>query len=162
MGQLKPSKTKRRNQSSFFLKVNLGAQSSLPNIPITVKRSERNFNLPPQIKLGCLSDRVVEFVLKCTDEELGTLSVIKLARTFAVSESFLSRQFKFRKKLTIGKFIFRERMFRAASLLQESKYATLKLLAETIGFYDYEYFLRVFKSFHGVSPSHYRNCKKRF
>jgi two-component system response regulator YesN len=109
-----------------------------------------------------LSDRVIEFVLKCTDEELGALSVTKLARKFAVSESFLSRKFRHSKPCTIGKYIFRERMFRAASLLRENKHATLKSLSETIGFYDYEYFVRVFKKFYGVLPSQYRNCKKKF
>ncbi|MGD2084767.1 MAG: AraC family transcriptional regulator [Candidatus Aminicenantes bacterium] len=107
-----------------------------------------------------LVDCVIQFVLKCTDEELGVLSVTKLAREFSISESFLSRQFKRSKHFTIGKYIFRERMFRAALLLQKSKYATLKSLAETIGFYDYDYFVRMFKQFYGVSPSQYRKCKK--
>lgn len=109
-----------------------------------------------------LSERVTEFVLKCTDKELGALSVTKLARKFAVSESFLSRTFKHSKPCTIGKYIFRERMFRAASLIRENNHTTLKSLSETIGFLDYEYFVRVFKKFYGVSPSQYRNCKKKF
>ncbi|UCH92336.1 MAG: helix-turn-helix transcriptional regulator [Candidatus Aminicenantes bacterium] len=108
-----------------------------------------------------LSDRVVEFVLKCPDEELGVLSVRKLARIFDVSESFLSRKFRISKPYSIGKFIFRERMFRAASLLKENNQITIKSLSETIGFYDYNYFIRAFKKFYGISPSQYRNCKKK-
>jgi len=109
-----------------------------------------------------LSDHVVEFVLKCPDKELGELSVTKLASVFDISESFLSRKFKSSKHFTIGKYIFRERMFRAASLIRENKYTTLKSLSETIGFYDYEYFVRVFKEFYGVCPSLYRNLKNEF
>jgi two-component system response regulator YesN len=118
--------------------------------------------LPGNKRMDDLSDRVIQFVLKCTDEELGALSVAKLARKFSVSESYLSRKFKHSKPYTIGKYIFRERMFRAASLLKENKYATLKSLSETIGFYDYEYFVHVFKKFYGVTPSLYRNCKQKF
>lgn len=150
-----------RNQSSFFFKEDPGTQSSNPNLPIIIEHSERSSTLPPHIKRDNLSDRVVEFVLKCTDKELGVLSVTKLAREFSISESFLSREFKHSKPFTIGKYIFRERMFRAASLLRENKHATLKSLSEVIGFYDYEYFVRVFKKFYGVSPSQYRNCKKK-
>lgn len=121
----------------------------------------KNGGLPGSI-MDDLSDRAAEFVLKCTDEELGALSVKKLARKFCVSESYLSRKFKQSKPCTIGKYIFRERMFRAASLLKENKFATLKSLSEAIGFYDYEYFVHVFKEFYGVSPSLYRNCKQKF
>lgn len=112
------------------------------------------------IKADDLSDRAVKFVLKCTDEELGALSVKKLANVFEVSESFLSRTFRRSKPCTIGKYIFRERMFRAASLLKENKHTTIKSLSEAIGFYDYEYFIRTFKKFYGVSPCQYRNAKR--
>jgi two-component system response regulator YesN len=117
--------------------------------------------MPGNQRMDDLSDRVIEFLLKCTDEELGALSVTKLARKFSISESFLSRKFKYSRPFTIGKYIFRERMFRAASLLRENNHATLKSLSEAVGFYDYEYFVRVFKKFYGVSPSQYRNCKKK-
>ena len=112
------------------------------------------------MKTTDLSNRAAEFVLQCTDKELGSLSVAKLARIFTISESFLSRKFKQSKQCTIGKYIFRERMFRAATLIREHRNTTIKSLSEIIGFDDYEYFMRAFKSFYGVSPSQYRNCKK--
>jgi two-component system response regulator YesN len=107
---------------------------------------------------GGLSDQVAEFVLRCADREIGQLSVSKLARIFNVSESFLSRKFRADKKFTIGKFIFKERMFRAAVLLRKDDRLTIKSLSEIVGFLDYEYFLRVFKDCYGVTPSRYRNC----
>jgi len=112
------------------------------------------------MKTTDLSNRAAEFVLQCPDKELGALSVAKLARAFEVSESFLSRKFKQCKQCTIGKYIFRERMFRAAALIRENRNATIKSLSEIIGFDDYEYFMRAFRNFYGVSPSQYRNCKK--
>ena len=105
-----------------------------------------------------LTDQVVEYLLKCTDDELSSLSVEKIAKHFDVSVSFLCRKFRTEKYFTIGKFIFKERMFRAAQLLVENQELTIKSLGEKMGFYDYDYFIRVFKNYYGISPSRYREC----
>lgn len=105
------------------------------------------------------TDQVIEYVLKCRDEELAALSVAKVAEIFKVSQSYLSRRFRTDKYFTLGKFIFKERMFRAANLLQENRDLTIKSLAERIGFYDYDYFIRIFKNYYGITPSRYRYCK---
>lgn len=111
------------------------------------------------IKKRTISDQVVEFVLKCKNEELGNLSVSEVARVFKVSESFLSRKFRSDKSFTLGKFIFRERMFRSAQMLLGNRDLTVKSLADIMGFSDYDYFIRTFKKYYGVSPSRYRYCK---
>jgi len=111
------------------------------------------------IKKKSISDQAVEFILKCKDEELGELTVSEIARAFNVSESFLSRKFTRDKVFTLGKFIFRERMFRSAMLLQGNRKLTVKSLADMMGFSDYDYFIRAFKKHYGVSPSRYRYCK---
>lgn len=113
------------------------------------------------IKKESISDQAVEFVLQCEDEELGRLSVSGMARTFDVSESFLSRKFRKDKDFSLGKFIFRERMSRSAQTLCNKPGLTVKALAEIMGFSDYDYFIRIFKKHFGVSPSRYRYCKKR-
>ncbi len=113
------------------------------------------------LKKKSISDQAVEFVLKCKDEELGRLTVSEMARAFDVSESFLSRKFTREKFFTLGKFIFRERMFRSARLLQCNRKLTIKSLADMMGFSDYDYFIRAFKKYYGVSPSRYRYCKNR-
>jgi two-component system, response regulator YesN len=107
-----------------------------------------------------LANRAAEFILRCPNGELGELSVSKLARIFEVSESFLSREFKRKKSYTIGKFIFRERMFRAGLLLMGNEEITVKTLSRVLGFLDYEYFLKAFKAYYGVSPTTYRNWKE--
>ena len=102
------------------------------------------------MKRSNLSDQVTEFILQCRDDELAKLSVTKIADIFEVSESFLCRKFRVDKNITVGKYIFRERMFRAATLLIDKGQLTIKTLSETIGFYDYDYFIRTFKKFYGV------------
>lgn len=111
------------------------------------------------MKKDNLTDRVIEYVLKCRDEELATLSVAKVAKKFKVSQSYLLRRFRIDKYFTLGKFIFRERMFRAATLLLQHKDLTIKSLAERIGFLDYDYFIRIFKNYYGITPTRYRYCK---
>jgi two-component system response regulator YesN len=112
------------------------------------------------MKKSNLSDQVAEFILQCRNEELAKLSVTKIADIFDISESFLCRRFRTDKNITVGKYIFRERMFRAASLLIQKGQLTIKSLSETVGFYDYDYFIRTFKKFYGVPPSRYRDCKR--
>jgi two-component system response regulator YesN len=123
------------------------------------KRSKGNVIAFQVIKKKNISDEAIEFVLRCKNEELGKLSVSELARTFNVSESFLSRKFRSDKCFTLGKFIFRERMFRSAQLLMGNRKITIKALADIMGFSDYDYFIRTFKKYYGVSPSRYRYCK---
>lgn len=106
-----------------------------------------------------LSDRVMEFILQRKDEELAKLTVKDIARYFKISESFLGRKFKADVDISVGKYIFRERMFRAANLLVKNENLTIKSLAETAGFYDYDYFIRAFRQHFGVTPARYRDCK---
>ena len=113
------------------------------------------------MKKSDLADRVVEYILRCRDEDLGFLSVEKIAGIFKVSESFLARKFRTDKDFTLGKFIFRERMFRAALLLRGNHGLTVKTLSEKIGFYDHDYFGRIFKKYYGITPTRYRYCKKK-
>lgn len=112
------------------------------------------------MKKSNLADRVVEYVLGCRNEDLAFLSVEKIAGIFNVSESFLARKFRTDKDFTLGQFIFRERMFRAASLLKGNQEFTVKSVSEKIGFYDYDYFSRIFKKHFGITPTRYRCCKK--
>jgi two-component system response regulator YesN len=105
------------------------------------------------------AERVIEYVLKCRDEELAGLTVERIAQTFKVSESYLTRRFKIEKNFTPGKFLFKERMFRAANILQKNRDLTIKSLAEQMGFLDYDYFIRIFKNYYGITPARYRYCK---
>jgi AraC-like DNA-binding protein len=77
------------------------------------------------MKRSSLSDLVTEFIIQCKNEELAKLSVAEIAGIFKVSESFLSRKFREDKNITVGKYIYRERMFRAASLLTGDRQLTI-------------------------------------
>lgn len=101
----------------------------------------------------------MEFILRRNGQELAKLTVKEIARHFNVSESFLGRKFKADTEVSVGKYIYRERMFRAANLLVTKNQITIKAVAEASGFYDYNYFIRTFRQYFGVTPARYRDCK---
>ncbi len=106
-----------------------------------------------------LADQVAEFLLTCDDAALFKLNVTSLARIFHVDRSHLTREFKASKHYTLCRFIQKEKMVRAASLLSSSSNLTLKLLSQKMGFCTSEYFREVFKRHFGVVPSKYREYK---
>lgn len=124
----------------------------------TISMGNKKNTLPHHTKKLNLSDKVVEYILKSSDEELAILTVDRIAQKFKISQSFLCRKFRAEKYFTIGKFIFKERMFRAAQMLTEDQKITIKSLSEIMGFFDYDYFIRIFKKHFGISPSRYRDC----
>ncbi|MCP4213401.1 MAG: helix-turn-helix transcriptional regulator [bacterium] len=107
-----------------------------------------------------LSDQVIGHILSCEDRSFPDLSVEQIARFFGVSESFLTRKFKIDKQCTVGEFIFKERMFRAAHFLTtHDNKLTISDLSNKIGFMDSNYFSRIFKKHFGVTPHDFRGFK---
>lgn len=108
-----------------------------------------------------LSDRVIEYILSCDNKDIASLTIKQVANTFAVSQSFLYRKFKSEKYFSLGEFLLKEKMFRAANLLLENQKLPVKVITEMIGFSTSDYFIRVFKKHYGVCPNLYRKCKQR-
>lgn len=106
-----------------------------------------------------LTDQVTEFLLTCDDAVFCKLNVSSIARLFNVDRSHLAREFKASKNYTLSKFIQKEKMGRAASLLSRSSKLTLEQLSKKMGFCTPEYFREVFKKHFGVVPSKYREYK---
>lgn len=105
------------------------------------------------------SDSIVEFILTRKQDELETLSVESIARSLGINRTRLWRCFKKEKKLTLEEYIFRIRINEAAFLLQNKTELTIKEVAEKTGYYCYDYFIRIFKKYFGISPGRYKNLK---
>ena len=105
-----------------------------------------------------ISDRVVEFVLNCSDDEFQVLTVSWLARHFKVNRCYLSRRFKSDKDFTLCEFLVREKLFRSIGILKEDSEVTIRELSEKMGFANANYFIRIFKRHFGTSPGRYREC----
>lgn len=112
------------------------------------------------LKKDFFCDLAMEFVLTRKNEELGDLSVSRIARELKVSRSYLARIFKEERNLSLKEYLQREKMLRSAALLVREPQLTLRELARQIGFLDSGYFGFLFKKYFGISPGRYRDVKK--
>lgn len=88
------------------------------------------------------------------------LSQLQVAETFEMSTSTLSRLFKNQIGIGFSEYVNDKRIDRAKDLLLTTK-ASTREIAEQVGLANYNYFLRLFKSTVGVSPTVFRqNAKK--
>lgn len=100
--------------------------------------------------------RVKEYIDNSyADNELGTN---ELAKEFCISLGYLSACYKKEHGITISKYIINRRMEHAEKLLMETTLSVGKI-AESCGFNNLSYFMRLFKNVHGMTPSQYRNIK---
>lgn len=79
-----------------------------------------------------------------------------LAAKFNINASYLSTHFKKIHGEGIVTFTNRLRIERACSLLNKT-FLSIEEISDKVGFSDYRYFVKVFKSITGLTPSAYRN-----
>lgn len=108
------------------------------------------------MKKTSISDRVIEYILNCSLEELQNVTVYRLAQVFGVNRCYLARKFKSDKDFTLCEYLVREKLFRAVTILKEDDEITIKEITELIGFSNANYFIRIFKEHFGTSPGRYR------
>jgi two-component system, response regulator YesN len=113
------------------------------------------------MKENSLSDRVVEFVLSRTLEELAALTVESIANSIKINRSHLSRTFRAEKNFTIEEFVFKIKIIRAAAMLKDNTELTIKDISTRMGFCRCDYFIRIFKRYFGTTPARYRDLIHR-
>jgi two-component system response regulator YesN len=106
-----------------------------------------------------LDQQVATFIKGCKLKHLKELTVNDLTRYFDVSKTSLTNLFKQNQGITLGKFILKEKMNRAAFLIERKYGLTIRELAEKTGFCDSDYFIRVFKNHYGLPPGQYRKIR---
>ncbi len=106
------------------------------------------------------AERVVRFVLSRDDDELGQLTVENISSTLNISLSHMYYSFKTYKAITPRKFLVMAKMYRAAFLLQENDFLTIKSIAKKMGFASCDYFNKLFKEHFGATPGRFREYKK--
>ncbi len=110
-----------------------------------------------QKKNRSISERVVEFILTRTLDELSVLTVVSVAAALELNRSHMSRSFKNEKALTIEEYLFKIKIVRAAALLIEEDKTSIKQVSARMGFSRCDYFIRVFKEYFGTTPGKYRD-----
>jgi AraC-like DNA-binding protein len=99
----------------------------------------------------------LNFALEFIDENLSSVSVSDLCGYTHVSHSTLIRMFKRYIGLNPKRYILRTRLFKAKSLLEESKSDdAVSEIAQECGFSDCSGFISKFKKEFGMTPFQYR------
>ena len=113
-----------------------------------------------QLKDSDYSERMIQFVLTRSNEELGELTIEKITRLLNISRSHLYQRFKREKGLTPREFLLNMKIIRAALLLTESNGLSIQMIAKKMGFSSAEHFKKVFKEHLGTTPRKYRKYSK--
>ncbi len=87
------------------------------------------------------------------------LSLNSLAEHCYITKYHLCRLFKDETGFTIGEYIVRQRIFRAAALLRAGE--NVQKASEAVGFRNYSHFIRTFSRLMGVSPGRYQKKFKQ-
>jgi AraC family transcriptional regulator len=102
-----------------------------------------------------------QLVRQVTDEiELHPsqhISTTELAERLGVSASTLARRFKAETGLTVAAYTAQHRAERAARLLATTS-QSVREIALFVGYDDPNYFVKVFRAAHGMTPSAYRDA----
>lgn len=105
-------------------------------------------------------NKVIDYVLTRKVGDLESLSVTTVARDLKIKRNKLWRRFIIEREITPEEYIFRIKMTRAAFLLEENDDLTVKEIGEKVGYYDYNYFISIFKRYFGTTPGRYRKLKR--
>ena len=98
------------------------------------------------------SDRIIYEITSYIGENYGQdISLQKIARSFSISQSYLSRKFKAVTGIGLNRYITYVRMSNAEKLLRRGGMSVART-AVICGYNDTNYFSMVFKRIHGVTP----------
>lgn len=101
----------------------------------------------------------VKAALAIVEQQLHeSLTLLDVAASIHLNASYLSVLFKEQTGITFSEYVTRLRMQRAKELLAETQ-LPIGEIGERVGYKTDKYFIKVFKTCEGVSPSRYRNGK---
>ena len=107
------------------------------------------------------SMRSVKIEQYITEHLHEQLSVAMLCSRFSMSKFALYGLFREEFQTTVNGFILEKRMALARKLLKEQQ-GNITQIAESCGFADYNYFIRVFRDRMGITPLQYRKQAEAF
>lgn len=99
-----------------------------------------------------LIDQICDYIEMHYQENLNLET---LAEEFYLSSSHLSHYFKKKKEVSVGKYIENIRLEHAERLLQKTD-ESISDIADQVGYGDGNYFTKVFRKKHNMTPSEYR------
>lgn len=86
----------------------------------------------------------------------GDFSLKSISDKFEISPAYLSRTFKKKTGANFNKFAMEVKMTRAQELLRDESLSMAEVI-ESLGYTGNDYFVRVFRSYFGMTPREYRH-----
>lgn len=106
-------------------------------------------------------DRRIEAAVSIIHNEVGAdLPIRELAGRVNLSPSRFTHLFKAELSISPQRYVRQYRMKRAEEMLASS-FLTVKEIAGTLGFSDVSHFSRDFKKEYGMTPSEFREARRR-
>lgn len=103
------------------------------------------------------SDFFSEYVVAYINDHIdGDLSIETLCHEFGMSTTLLYKTFKNKVNTTPQAYIKQTRIKKACKLLKSTQ-KPLRDVCSAVGISDYNYFIKIFKSYMGMTPNAYRN-----
>ena len=103
-----------------------------------------------------IGESAVEKVARYIQEHISdSLSVNDLARLVNLNVDYLTRSFKKRYNVTPIEYIREQRIFLAKELLMKNE-LSISMVAAKVGYGNYSYFTKIFKSCCGVTPREFQ------
>lgn len=103
------------------------------------------------------SERVAAYIISLGTEELASLTEAKIADTLGMDLADLVQTFKSHQKITLDRFIVRQKMYRSLLLLDKNHKISIQELANKLGFPRIEPFAREFKNYLLIEPQVYKD-----
>lgn len=99
----------------------------------------------------------IEEVIEYTNGNLSdpNLSSKSVAEHFSLSTTYLNRQFKSQRSISLSEYITQSRMEKAKAMLMETD-LSIKEISLLCGIHNSSYFYTLFKKYYDCSPSQYR------
>ena len=106
-----------------------------------------------------LSDRAVEYILTRDLEDLGHLDEEQIAQRLRVDLPSLLNTFESHQKITLRRFIIREKIHRALFILDKTPVVSIENLSRQLGFPQTRDFISEFTGYFHVAPDRYRELR---
>lgn len=113
------------------------------------------------MKKGIVTEKAVEFILTRSDEDIRDLKAKDVADALNTNLLLLSRAFERFQKISLSKFILREKLHRAYFILREDQDISIPELSRRLGFDATDQFEELFENYICVKPRQFQQILKQ-
>lgn len=119
------------------------------------------FNKKKRNNKGDIPEKAVIYILSLQDEEIKSVRVKDVADAVKIDRAYLSRVFKSTLRISLTRFIKREKLYRAFFALEKEQDINVRDLSDRLGFPGIRSFEREFECFFLVKPGRYKELVKQ-